>query len=206
MASVAPTHLDFASGLAKAFLYPHVRYVPKVTHVTPQPVILQAFSPSPYREPDQHTGTCNCVRALDAYVHRTAPWRRVDQLLVCYGPAKRDLPASKQTLSRWIVDAISISYESFQLPSPMGVRAHSTRSVTASKVFFTGVPIQDICNAEGWSTALTFFMMQILWPWHAGYSRLLRPLAASCAPLGYTLGRDTHWSRSQSVSGRSSSS
>ncbi len=96
------------------------------------------------------------VRALDAYVHRAAMWRKADQLLVCFGPPKRGRPASKQTLSRWIVDAIHIAYESSELPSPMGVKAHSTRSVAASKAFLAGVPIQDICNAAGWSTPLNF--------------------------------------------------
>ncbi|KAL0169064.1 hypothetical protein M9458_037286, partial [Cirrhinus mrigala] len=38
--------LDFAPGLAKAFLYPRAGYVPK-------PVVLQAFCPPPFREPDQ---------------------------------------------------------------------------------------------------------------------------------------------------------
>ncbi len=51
--SVAPTHLDFAPGMAKAFLYPRAGYIPKVPSVTPQPVVLQAFSPPPFREHDQ---------------------------------------------------------------------------------------------------------------------------------------------------------
>ncbi len=46
--SVAPTHLDFAPGMAKAFLYPHAGCIPKVPYVTPQPVVLQAFSPPPF--------------------------------------------------------------------------------------------------------------------------------------------------------------
>ncbi len=49
-----------------------------------------------------------------------------------------------------------MSYESSDLPSPMGVKAHSTRNVAASKAFFEGVPLQDTCNAAGWSTPLTF--------------------------------------------------
>ncbi len=44
----------------------------------------------------------------------------------------------------------------FQLPSQMGIRAHSTRSVAASKAFLAGVPIQDICNTTGWPMPLTF--------------------------------------------------
>ncbi len=93
-------------------------------------------------------------RALDAYVHRTALWRKSDQLLVCYGPPKKGFPAAKQTLSRWIVDAIIVAYESSDLPSPLGVKAHSTRGMAASKAFLAGVPIQDICDAAGWSTPL----------------------------------------------------
>ncbi len=73
--SVAPSFLDFAPGLAKAFLYPRAGYVPKVPSSVPRPVVLQAFCPPPFREPDQEKLNCMCpVRALDAYVHRTALW------------------------------------------------------------------------------------------------------------------------------------
>ncbi|KAI2662293.1 Transposon Ty3-G Gag-Pol polyprotein [Labeo rohita] len=155
--SVAPSHLEFAPGMTKAFLYPRPGYVPKVPTSTPQPVVLQAFCPPPFREPNQQKQNCVCpVRALDAYVHRAALWRKSEQLFVCYGPPKKGSPASKQTISRWIVDAISTSYVSSDLPSPMGLRAHSTRATAASKALMLGVPIQDICNAAGWSTPLTF--------------------------------------------------
>ncbi|KAL0168420.1 hypothetical protein M9458_036642, partial [Cirrhinus mrigala] len=155
--SVAPSFLDFAPGLSKAFLYPKPGYVPKVPSSTPRPVVLQAFCPPPFRDADQQKLNCMCpVRALDAYVHRAARWRKSDQLFVCYGPPKRGLPASKQTLSRWVVDAILSAYEASDLPPPLGVRAHSTRSMAASKAFLAGVPMQDICNAAGWSSPLTF--------------------------------------------------
>ncbi|KAI2653717.1 hypothetical protein H4Q32_014045 [Labeo rohita] len=155
--SVAPSFLEFAPGLSKAFLYPRPGYVPKVPSSTPQPVVLQAFCPPPYRDPDQQKLNCMCpVRALDTYVHRAARWRKSDQLFVCYGPPKKGLPASKQTLSRWIVDAICSAYKSSDLPPPLGVKAHSTRSMAASKAFLAGVSMQNICNAAGWSTPLTF--------------------------------------------------
>ncbi|KAI2645597.1 enzymatic polyprotein [Labeo rohita] len=67
--SVAPSHLEFAPGMAKAFLYPRSGYVPK-------------------------------------------------------------------------------AYEFSDL--------HSTRGVSASKAFMSGVPMQDICDAAGWSTPLIF--------------------------------------------------
>ncbi|KAL0173812.1 hypothetical protein M9458_029780, partial [Cirrhinus mrigala] len=155
--SVAPSFLDFAPGLSKAFLYPCADYIPKVPSSAPRPVVLQAFCPPPFRDPDQQKLNCMCpVRALDTYVHRAAGWRKSDQLFVCYGPPKKGFPASKQTLSGWIVDAISLSYASSGLPPPLGVRAHSTRSMAASKAFLAGVSMQDICNAAGWSTPLTF--------------------------------------------------
>ncbi len=49
-------------------------------------------------------------------------------------------------------------------------------------------------------------LCQILWPWHAGHSRLFCPLALGVPPQGYTLGRDLGslavWvSRSPSVFG-----
>ncbi len=172
--SVAPTHLDFPPGMAKAFMYSRVGYVPKVPHVTPQPVILQAFSPPPFGEPEQQKLDCVCpVSAMDAYVHITALWRRVDQLLVCYGPPKRGLPASKQTLSRWIVDAINIYYESSQLPSLMGVRAHSTLRCP-----YTSATLRD--GRHPWP--LPDFMALTCGPLQALPSS--RP---SCAPHGYTL-------------------
>ncbi|KAI2646149.1 hypothetical protein H4Q32_030848 [Labeo rohita] len=155
--SVAPSHLEFALGMIKAFLYPRPGYVPKVPTNAPQLVVLQAFCPPPFREPDQQKQNCMCpVRALDAYVQRAALWRKSEQLFVCYGPPKKGFPAFKETLSRWIVDAISTAYESSDLPSSLGVKAHSTRTMGASKAFNAGVPIQNICNAAGWSTPLTF--------------------------------------------------
>ncbi|KAI2646141.1 Leucine--tRNA ligase [Labeo rohita] len=116
--SVARSYLDFVPGMAKAFLYPCPGYVPKVPSLATWPVVLQAFCPPPFRDQDQQK--LNCMRALDMYIHRAAMWRKADQLCVCFGPPKKGLPAFKQTTSRWIVDAISLAYESLGLPSPLG--------------------------------------------------------------------------------------
>ncbi len=56
--------IDFTPGLAKVFLYPRVGYVPKVPSSVPRPVVLQAFCPPPFREPNQENLNCMCpVRA-----------------------------------------------------------------------------------------------------------------------------------------------
>ncbi len=63
--SVAPSCLEFAPGMARAFLYPRPGYVPKVPSVVPRPVILQAFCPPPFRDSDQEKLNCVWpVRAL----------------------------------------------------------------------------------------------------------------------------------------------
>ncbi|KAL0177445.1 hypothetical protein M9458_026339, partial [Cirrhinus mrigala] len=81
--SVAPSFLDFAPGLAKAFLYPRAGYVPKVPSSAQRPVVLQAFCPPPFREPDQQKLNCmRPVRALDTYICRAAMWRKSDQHFV----------------------------------------------------------------------------------------------------------------------------
>ncbi len=177
--SVAPSCLEFVPGMARAFWFPRLGYVPKVPSVIPWPVILQAFCPPPFRDADQEKLKCMYpVRALDTYVHRAALWRKSDQLFVCYGPYKKALPANKQTLSRWIVDAITTAYESSDFPSPLGVRVHSTRGMAASKAFSSGLLMHNICNAVGWSTPLTYVRFYIL---------DLETLSSFCRS---TLGRD----------------
>lgn len=52
---------------------------------------------------------------------RTQGVRLCDQLLVCYANLTEGKALSKQRLSRWIV-AISLAYNSKDLPLPPGVR------------------------------------------------------------------------------------
>ncbi len=53
-------------------------------------------------------------------------------------------------------DAISLAYEVQNLPSPLSLRAHSTRGVAPSQALFRGVLLEDICVAAGWSSPHTF--------------------------------------------------
>ncbi|KAL0151599.1 hypothetical protein M9458_053116, partial [Cirrhinus mrigala] len=181
--SSGPLSGPFFSGLCAwsgKSLFARPRYVPKVPSSAPRPVVLQAFCPPPFREPDQQKLNCMCpVRVLDTYVHRAAMWRKSDQLFVCYGPTKRGLPATKQTLSRWIMDAITRAYESSGLPPLLGVKAHSTRSIADSKAFLEGVSIQGICNAAGWSMPLTFVRFYDLDLRVSPGSSVLRPRSPS---------------------------
>ncbi len=155
--SVAPSCLEFAPGMVKAFLHPRPGYVPKVPANVARSIMLQAFCPPPFQNVDQARHNLLCpVRALDAYVHRAALWHKNEQLFVCFGPPKKGSPASKQRMSTWVVEAISLVFESASQPSPMAVRSHSTRSMAASKALISGVALQEVCDAVGWSSPHTF--------------------------------------------------
>jgi len=119
--------------------------------------VLQAFYPPPFNTPDQERLNLLCpVRALDAYVHRAALWRNFEQLFVCFGSLKKESPASKQVMSKWIVEAISLAYEAAEQLSPMAVRAHSTRSMAASTAFILSVSLLDFYNAAGCPLCIHF--------------------------------------------------
>ncbi len=62
------------------------------------------------------------------------------QLLVCFGVGRRGLATSKQRISHWVRDAISLAYEVQNLPSPLSLRAHSTRGVASSQALLEGYP------------------------------------------------------------------
>ncbi|CAM4733226.1 unnamed protein product [Leuciscus chuanchicus] len=155
--SVAPSCLEFAPGMVKAFLHPRPGYIPKVPTNVARPIVLQAFCPPPFQNADQEANNLLCpVRALDAYVHRAALWRKSDQLFVCFGSPNKGGPVSKKRMSKWVVEAISLAYEAAGQPSPLAVWSHSTRSMAASKALKSGVSLQDVCDAAGWSSPHTF--------------------------------------------------
>ncbi len=155
--SVEPSCLKFAPGMVKAFIHPRPGYVPKVPANVARSIMLQAFCPPPFQNADQERHNLFCpVLVLDAYIHRAALWRKNEQLFVYFEPPNKGSPASKQRMSKWVVEAISLAYESAGQPSPMAVRSHSTRSMAASKALISGVALQEVCDAAGWSSPYTF--------------------------------------------------
>ncbi len=79
-------------------------------------------------------------------------------------PPNNGSPASKQRMSKWVVEAISLAYESAGQPPPMAVRSHSTRSMAASKALISGVALQEVCDAAGCSSPHTFVRFYS-WTW-----------------------------------------
>ncbi len=157
--SVSEMCMDFAPDLVKVTLRPRPGYIPKVlsTSFRSQVVTLHSFHPPPFASSkDERLHMLWPVRALKLYVDRSKVWRKSSQLLVCFGAGRCGLATSKQRISHWVRDAISLAYEARNLPSPLSLRAHSTRGVATSQALFRGVPQEDICVVAGWSSPHTF--------------------------------------------------
>ncbi len=153
--SVSEECLVFGPVYSHVVLRPRPGYVPKVptTPFCDQVVNLQAL---PSEEADPALALLCPVRALRIYVTCTRSVRSSEQLFVCHGGQQKGKAVSKQRLAHWIVEAVALAYQSQGEPCPLGVRAHSTRSVASSHALAHGASLADICRAAGWATPNTF--------------------------------------------------
>ncbi len=153
--SVSEECLVFGPVYSHVVLRPQPGYVTKVptTPFRVQVVNLQAL---PSEEADPALALLCPIRASRIYVDRTRSFRSSEQLFVCHGGQQKGKAVSKQRLAYWIVEAVALAYQSQGDPCPLGVRAHSTRSVASSHALAHGASLADICRAAGWATPNTF--------------------------------------------------
>ena len=93
------------------------------------------------------------VRALKYYWHRTKAKRSGDQLFII--TKEPFSPASRDTISKWIVAAIRAAGPTALTPG-VSPRAHDTRSVSMSWALFSGVSVEEIHKAAYWRSPNTF--------------------------------------------------
>ena len=153
--SVSPACLEFGPNDSKVILRPRHGYIPKAigTLFRAQVISLSALPASDSGDSDNLL--CP-VRALRVYITRSAAFRRSKQLFVSFGGRTKGLAASKQSLSRWIVDAIAAAYASKHLQCPLDIRAHSTRGMASSWAWSSGISNHGIYMAAGWASPPTF--------------------------------------------------
>ncbi len=153
--SVSEECLVFGPVYSHVVLRPRPGYVTKVPTMPfrNQVVNLQAL---PSEEADPALALLCPIRALHVYVDCTQSFRRSEQLFVCHGGQQKGKAVSKQRLAHWIVEAVTLAYQSEGEPCPLGVRAHSTRSVASSHALAHGTSLADICRAAGWAIPNTF--------------------------------------------------
>ncbi len=148
--SVSKECLVFGPAYSHVVLRPRPGYMPKVptTPFRDQVVNLQAL---PSEEADPALALLCPVRELRIYVDRTRSFRSSEQLFVCHEGQQKGKAVSKQRLAHWIVEAVALAYQSQGEPCPLGVRAHSTRSVASFRALAHDASLADICKAAGWA-------------------------------------------------------
>ncbi len=162
--SVDDSCLQFGPVDSQIILRPRPCYVPKVptTPFRDQVVSLQALPPE---EAEPALALLCPVRALRYYVDRTQSFRTSDQLFVCHGGRQKGNAVSKQRMAHWIVDAITLAYQTQCVPCPFRLRAHSTRSVASSWALARCTSLTDICRAVAWRQ-LTHSLDSIAFVWN----------------------------------------
>ncbi len=135
--SVSEECLVFVPVYSHVVLRPQPGYMTKVptTPFRDQVVNLQAL---PSEEADPALALLCPLRALRIYVDRTQSIRSSEQLFFCHGGQQKGKAVSKQRLAHWIVEAVALAYQSQGEPCPLGLRAHSTRSVASSHALVHG--------------------------------------------------------------------
>ncbi len=157
--SVHPTCVQFALDGSRVVLRPNAAYTPKVLSGAYSALSFELPALSNLSidsEEDRKLHALCPVRALRRYIEQTLAVCSTDQLFVCFVGPVRDKPLSKQRISYWIVEAISIADKSKGLSLPAGVHAHSTRGMSASWALFRGVSVEDVCAAASWASPHTF--------------------------------------------------
>lgn len=127
---------------------------PKVTyefHLN-QTIYLPVFFPKPHTfnwETVLHT--VDVRRALSFYLGRTKPFHKSSRLSLSIADRSKSSAISIQRLSKRISECIIACYQMVNVPSPVSISAHSTRSQSISVALLKNDPILEICRAATWS-------------------------------------------------------
>ena len=138
-------------------LWPDSDFKPKVNTAwhRNRPIIVPAM----FENVDPYLQKLCVHRALNDYLNETLTFRAgngTSQLFLCYGGKCLGEPASKKTISRWLVDTINDAYVRHKLEKPLKVTGHQVRGQAASWGVQAGLDPQTICEAATWSSKSTF--------------------------------------------------
>ena len=108
---------------------------------------------------------CPC-RALSVYLQKTKSVRNAESRLFLTFKKGSVHGASKDTISRWLVQTVKLAYELADEQDFEMARAHDTRSLSTSWALFHGVSMEEIMRAAFWAAETTFtsfYMKDIIW-------------------------------------------
>ena len=148
--SSAPGHIRWERTGVR--LIPNPSYIAKNQTASSAPVEIFLQPISAHSSITEDKVWCP-VRALKYYWHRTQSKRSGDQLFVI--TKEPFSPASRDTISKWIVAAIKAAGSEALAPG-MVPHAHDTRSVSTSWALFSGVSVEEIHRAAYWRSPNSF--------------------------------------------------
>ncbi|CAJ0950310.1 unnamed protein product [Ranitomeya imitator] len=133
-------------------------FLPKVvsTFHLNEDIVLPSFCPAPTHPLERSLNKLDLVRAVRIYLDRTSSFRKTDSFFVIPDGTRRGQPASKATIARWIRMAILEAYRVKNRVPPPGIKAHSTRAVSASWAVHHRASALQLCKAATWSSIHTF--------------------------------------------------
>lgn len=91
---------------------------------------------------------------LAYYLRHTAALRKSDGLFIHFSNQSQGQPLSPQQLSHWLCETTSLATTG--LSPPDGLRAHSTRGISASLALHGDLSVQDIYSAVSWLSLTSF--------------------------------------------------
>ena len=148
--SSAPGHIRWERTGVR--LIPNPSYIAKNQTASSAPVEIFIQPISAHSSISEDKVWCP-VRALKYYWHRTQSKRSGDQLFVI--TKEPFSPASRDTISKWIVAAIRAAGDEALAPG-VAPHAHDTRSVSTSWALFSGVSVEEIHRAAYWRSPNSF--------------------------------------------------
>ena len=91
-----------------------------------------------------------------SYLEMSKSFRKSNALFVVHSGKNKGQQASKNTIARWIKQAIVEAYRSLDKECPFSLLAHSTRALSASWAERAGATPEQIFKAATWSSFSTF--------------------------------------------------
>ena len=162
--------------------YTDERFLPKIA--TEWHVNLPIHLPAIPDDADAELRKLCVATCIDAYVSATKPLRETTsatQLLVCYGKTKQGQPVSKQRVSTWLKEVVTVCYQLQGQPLPH-VKGHDTRKMATSWAHVAGVEPRTICEAAMWQSSNMFARFYKLDLLHADHGELGRRVLHLATP------------------------
>ncbi|XP_056422369.1 uncharacterized protein LOC130362238 [Hyla sarda] len=107
-------------------------FLPKVVSTGPRKLYFHLFVTTLKMSKKRHNNTLDVRRCLLKYLEVSNPWRKDDNLLLQFQGLNKVKKASKSSIARWLKLVISEAYSSRGKQVPKGLKAHSTRAMSAS--------------------------------------------------------------------------